>query len=277
LVFAVARDPKRKEVPEIIKSDANSHWREYFPVLRGDFFTHDDVREEYWSGYFTSRPFWKGYYRHVESFLRATELLFTWAHILPQGDACAVPYNTELDHFEALEHARKMTGLFMHHDGVTGTAKSEVVRDYGTKLFHALEKLRAIYPTILSRIIRRPGPDSCQTDIKLDYTIDEMQANYDSIIEHKIIPLTTAKRVAITVFNALARPRAEVVEILVDTPKLTVTDGFGREVVFQIAPVWSGRGIRTDQFKVVFGCAASNLFFVIRQKDRVLINFDMSN
>ena len=46
-----------------------------FTVLKGSFFTYADKEDEYWSGYYTSRPFMKRLGREVESTLQAAEML----------------------------------------------------------------------------------------------------------------------------------------------------------------------------------------------------------
>lgn len=82
------------------------------PSLGGDFFSYADREDNYWTGYFTSRPFHKYLGRVVEDRMRTVDLLFTLAKAVP--DMSTAGRQMALASMTA---ARRELGLFQHHDG----------------------------------------------------------------------------------------------------------------------------------------------------------------
>ena len=136
----------------------------HVPKLQGSFFPYSDRMQDYWTGYFNSRIFYKGYDRLLESLIAAVE------RICPDEDV----------------HMQKRTlGLFQHHDGITGTAKSLVVQDYYQTMQKAVSELETMLRLNFgSHVIVNPldqaTPTMAPNEIKswqtaqLCQTIDEM-------------------------------------------------------------------------------------------------------
>ncbi|VDO60821.1 unnamed protein product [Heligmosomoides polygyrus] len=81
------------------------------PSLTGDFFPYK-LEVASWTGYYTTRPFYKSQERRLHWLLRAADLLSSQAqHIVPRTD----------ETLGKLEKARKALLLFQHHDAITGT------------------------------------------------------------------------------------------------------------------------------------------------------------
>ena len=59
-------------------------------------------------------------------------MIFSLSHALSKQQAGKVDFKSE-EAFRHLIQGRRMLGLFQHHDGITGTARMEVVVDYGQK------------------------------------------------------------------------------------------------------------------------------------------------
>ncbi|KAI6171046.1 Alpha-mannosidase [Aphelenchoides bicaudatus] len=112
---------------------SNSLYKD-LPTLSGDFFTYADFDDNYWSGYFTSRPFYKHMDRTVQHYVRSADILFALAMWKAKREhKIESPLSSK--HYDMLVQSRRSLSLFQHHDGVTGTAKDHVVVDYGKNIF----------------------------------------------------------------------------------------------------------------------------------------------
>lgn len=130
---------------------------EQFPTLVGDFFTYADRDDHYWSGYYTSKPFYKRFERILASHSRAIEILFAMANILNNN------MTAHQDPFKHLTYeltfARQNLALFQHHDGITGTAKDSVVIDYANRMLRSFQILQKVATSSLSAITNHPIPE----------------------------------------------------------------------------------------------------------------------
>uniref|UniRef100_A0A673BX23 mannosyl-oligosaccharide 1,3-1,6-alpha-mannosidase n=1 Tax=Sphaeramia orbicularis TaxID=375764 RepID=A0A673BX23_9TELE len=126
-----------------------------YPVLSGDFFAYADREDHYWTGYFTSRPFYKSLDRVIESHLRGAEILYSLA--VANARHAGMEGRYPVSDYALLVDARRSVGLFQHHDAITGTAKENVVIDYGTRyvvLFNPVEQERLCAVTVLVNTVR---------------------------------------------------------------------------------------------------------------------------
>lgn len=231
---------------------AEKHLHE-FPSLSGDFFTYADRDDHYWSGYFTSRPFHKRLDRILLTYLRSAEMLHAWH-----------TWDSENGFEELLQNSRRALSLFQHHDGITGTARDHVVKDYARQMMEALRACKFIIQQAVYRYLTKPSVsianilllnEACssrkfnvlvnfvqiyQPDYKFTYfNVDDSRSlgineNRPTIILGDDVPIKY-----VVVHNSLPRYREEVVEFLVSKPFVMVQDLDGKTIASQIAPVWS--------------------------------------
>ncbi|XP_007529261.1 alpha-mannosidase 2 [Erinaceus europaeus] len=221
----------------VSKEDAASreHNQLLFPVLSGDFFTYADRDDHYWSGYFTSRPFYKRLDRILESRLRAAEILYYFA--LKQAQKYEISKFVSSSHFMALTEARRNLGLFQHHDAITGTAKDWVVVDYGTRLLYSLVNLKKIigHSALLLLLKDKNSYDLLSSDTLLE--MDLKQKSQGSLPQKNIVMLSTEPRYLV-VFNPSEQERNTMVSISVNSHMVQVSTASGKSVEIQISAVW---------------------------------------
>ncbi|XP_053687178.1 alpha-mannosidase 2 [Sabethes cyaneus] len=202
---------------------------EKFPSLSGDFFTYADVNEDYWSGYYTSRPYHKRQDRILLNYIRTAEMLHAWHS-----------WDAEADLDRRLEYARQQLSLFQHHDGITGTAQNHVVKDYANRMAKAIEECKFVMQQAVYRLLTKPSV--YQADPKFQYlsiddsrTVDGGDIFRPTIIIGDELPIKH-----VVVHNSLPHQREELIEVYIGKPFVTVQDARdGSTVTAQIAPVWS--------------------------------------
>ncbi|CAI9109570.1 OLC1v1009414C1 [Oldenlandia corymbosa var. corymbosa] len=204
-----------------------------FPSLSGDFFTYADRQQDYWSGYYVSRPFFKAVDRVLEHTLRAAEIMMAFLLGYCQRAQCQ---KLPTGFSPKLTAARRNLALFQHHDGVTGTAKDHVVQDYGTRMHMALQDLQLFMSKAIEVLlgIRNESDDQYQAL----FEPVQVRSKYDAQPVHKVITAHEETVQTIVIFNPLEQVRDEIVMVIVQRPDVTVLDSDWRCIKSQISPDW---------------------------------------
>eukprot|EP00795_Rhopilema_esculentum_P003716 gene3716-14989_t len=223
--------------------------------LGGDFFTYADRQvlifclsnlmfeilhnanefkdDHYWSGYYTSRSFYKHMDRVLEAYHRAAEIIFTLAHAHVKADRPGRDWSNNL--FIRLVQIRADLGLFQHHDGITGTAKDHVVIDYGERLLKAIRSSQLVIEKAAHVLLSRGKPKL--NDAAPFHFIDTRMGQGDIPINELVIVSNQPRTVA--VYNSLTKTRKQVVTFHVSEPLVQVEDDKGTVVDCQTSVIWS--------------------------------------
>ncbi|OAD56881.1 Alpha-mannosidase 2 [Eufriesea mexicana] len=205
-----------------------------FPTLSGDFFTYSDRDDHYWSGYYTSRPFHKRLDRVLLSLLRASEILTTIAWT--KGNENLVEGTLA----QRISKARMWHSLFQHHDGITGTARDEVVIDYAKKMIEALNNSAHVLQQSVVHLLKTPQESTIDTDA-VYITLDESRLRHTSVGDKYVLIFRDENPLKkIILYNSVPRQRTKVQTLVVSTPFVRVTDRMGQAVQCQVSPIWIG-------------------------------------
>lgn len=206
-----------------------------YPVLSGDFFAYADREDHYWSGYYTSRPFYKNLDRILESHLRGAEILYSLA--VAHARHAGVEGRYPVSDYSLLTDARRNIGLFQHHDAITGTAKEAVVIDYGNRLLRSLVGLKRViinaahFLIIKNKDIYR----FYQTEPFLE--TDDRRATQESLPQRTLIELESSPRYLV-LFNPVEQERLCVVTVLVNSARVRVLTEDGQTLPVQLSAQW---------------------------------------
>ncbi|XP_066922208.1 alpha-mannosidase 2-like isoform X2 [Clytia hemisphaerica] len=205
-----------------------------FPTLGGDFFTYADRNDHYWSGYYTSRSFFKHMDRELMAHLRAAEIIFSLANAHSQHHG---NFEGE-DLFHKLSGARKELALFQHHDGVTGTAKDHVVTDYGSRMHRAIKDSVAVMAKSANFLLTTDKNQFKDSSEGVQFfKFSETRGNFDSIPTKNTFIVSNSKT-SVCFYNSLAQDRRQTVFLHISEPIVQVTTPDGKVIPHQVSLLW---------------------------------------
>ncbi|XP_020107578.1 alpha-mannosidase 2 [Ananas comosus] len=205
-----------------------------FPSLSGDFFTYADRNQDYWSGYYVSRPFFKAVDRILEQTLRASEMMAALVLGYCQKSQCS---KLPISFSHKLTAARRNLALFQHHDGVTGTAKDHVVEDYGTRMHTSLQDLQ-LFMSRAVEVLLGDFHDKSDPTLFSHFEPEQSRSKYDVQPVHRIIDLHEGESHSVVFFNPSEQTRDEIVMVVVTEPDIVVLDANGSCIKSQVSPEW---------------------------------------
>lgn len=127
--------------------DAVANEQIEWPTKYDDMFPYADNDAGYWTGYFTSRPNDKKYFRDGSHTLHAANKIFAMEGLNQRTT------DAEIEEFtRASKNLWDAVGTVQHHDGITGTAKQHVSDDYKTRIFKNIEATNQVYVTSINKI-----------------------------------------------------------------------------------------------------------------------------
>ena len=130
--------------------------------------------------------------------------------------------------FSALQTARQETALFLHHDAITGTSRSNVVADYLDRMGRAAQKLQLMMANMVQHIITKHlhrTPLLTHSLFTIDIA-DTQQTEQADGVQPLYAP--------VVLFNSLAWHRQQLVSVKVSTRHVRVEDHTGQQVAAQV-------------------------------------------
>lgn len=179
------------------------------PRKTDDFFPYSSDPHAYWTGYFTSRPTFKGLVRQSSNLLQACK---------------QIQATTDRRRSNTLFQLERSQAIAQHHDAVTGTAKQHVSNDYSLRLDQGIRGCYEMLSDSYGHLLSING-----SKLKQDYCI--MLNVSQCWATERSVPFV------VTLYNPLAFRSSHTVRLPVVDASYTVTDNIGGLVSSQMVPI----------------------------------------
>lgn len=205
------------------------------PTLNGDFFVYADTDDSgtanYWSGYFTTRPYFKILDRYLEAKLRSTEILYAYAlnyydeYGSEQLDIFRKDYNK-------IVRARRTLGLFQHHDSITGTSKRFVMNDSAMKILKVIHEVTEVQRRSVRALL-------FPNEFVVDVSYESVWRDLGNVIQENVFCNENDSIKKLIFFNPLAQRRVQFVKFLSNSINTKIRHYVNKtDIPIQISPVW---------------------------------------
>ena len=269
-----------KDFFELVRLEEKKHTKVNLPILSGDFFPYSDRYQEYWSGYFTTRPFDKYFSRDLQFLISAADQLNTLSYALYLKWGKKQGAESRFSHLSSmLQQARRSLALFQHHDAITGTAKGYVVVDYEEHLLAAYNQSQNIIRRAFQGLLTTE--DEAESPVEFHPVV--IRAHHGDIPRRQVLPVSSACRgTLVTFYNPLGHIRSEVISLLVDSPAVQVISSQAKRVLsIQVSPVWStkqdGAVVEENIFEISFEVSMFPFSLVTIMVSKLPGNIPLSN
>lgn len=231
--------------------------RNNYASLQGDFMPYADVyvNEEpnYWTGYYTTRPYFKALSRELQASLRAGEILYTVAsnHLRQHVKSPTLITTLERD-YALLSTARQNLALFQHHDGITGTSRDYVMEDYGRRMGHSLATMRELTAKWVQYLNLNQANQANNSQVFI-YSHWHKQA-WSQLSEKRTLRIPADDNgLKLIVFNSHLQTQTVPISIMIDDPFVKVIDvESGSRVAIQINPHYNRGSLLSTKFELQF-------------------------
>ncbi|CAJ0583422.1 unnamed protein product, partial [Mesorhabditis spiculigera] len=202
--------------------------------ISGDFFPYQCAMGSWWTGYFTTRPFYKKQGRLLHSQIHAADALLALKSRTLSVDEIK-------EYQKILTKSRRALLLFQHHDAITGTSKKSVMKDYSIQLHNAIIAVQDVMSKLNS-----------------GFQALEKPMDFDKIPAGALLKVYTGKPITISMFNQLPHPRAEVITLKVHSANVVALQN-NTILNSQIEPLVVGGDIKAENYTMAIEVMLSPL------------------
>ncbi|OTF69039.1 hypothetical protein BLA29_007564 [Euroglyphus maynei] len=214
-----------------------------YPILEGDFMPYADVYVDsissYWTGYFTTRPYFKSLSRELQHWLRSTEIFFSLTRNFLRQRLKINYLNVSLDReYAIITNARQNLALFQHHDGITGTSKDYVMEDYGRRLSHSINSTLITLAKIVQYLNLDIDSINDVNNTEQFIFTTAYRSDWRTFTQQHLLKVPSDQDgLRLLVLNSHTQLRIESIKILADDPFIQIIDIENeKKISFQINP-----------------------------------------